>query len=66
VYLKFRINKDQPIGLRLHQLHKLRGHDPITSLTLSVDRKDVTAGMHNEEACFGVEEASIYLLTKTF
>ena len=55
VYIKFTITRDQPFGLRIYQSHKIRGYDPMTCLILDLDRKKVAAGMHNEEACFGIE-----------
>lgn len=58
VFLKFRIEKDQPIGLRLHQLYKAKGFDPLTYLLLDLQRKNIVTGLHNEEGCFGLEESS--------
>jgi hypothetical protein len=57
-FLKFDIHKDQPVGLRFHQLFKLRGYDPCTFLLLDTKRRTVAAGEHNEEGCFGIEQAS--------
>lgn len=40
-------------------MHKVRGYDPITYLLIDMNRKSVTAGIHNEEACFAVEDANL-------
>jgi len=34
--------------MRLHQMHKTRGYDPITYLLIDADRRNIVAGLHNE------------------
>ena len=47
VFIKFEISRDQPVGMRLHQMHKVRGYDPVTYLLIDADRKNIVAGLHN-------------------
>ena len=61
VYIKFDVRKDTPVGMRVNQRQKTRAFDPMTYLILNEDKKNIAAGMTNEQACFGVEEASTFM-----